>query len=96
MLRFLTLLLCLSFAPLAYGQESGSRCAPLPSIAKQLHERYQEEPAYSGAINGGNLVTLFESPGGKTWTMLAIVHANDSHPTMGCVIIAGEKWTKAK
>ena len=65
-------------------------CRPFPDMKRALVDQFQEREAAVGQINGQQIVVLFSSEGGKTWTMVTVNTGG-----MACVIGAGAHWTPA-
>ncbi len=63
---------------------SAMQCGPAESVLKQLHDRYNEVPTFTGDANGV-AVTILVSPAG-TWTVLG------RQGDQVCLLASGEHW----
>ncbi len=64
-------------------------CAPRTDLARLLSQRHDETPVALGLASNGNLMEVFASRLGETWTLVM------SMPNgISCVIAAGESWTR--
>lgn len=71
---------------LAHAQSS---CGVRETIIKNLARVYHEKSTALGIVNGENVVELFTSPGGKTWTIIV------SEPSgRTCFVSSGSDWTQ--
>ncbi len=63
-------------------------CAPRADLARVLSQRHSEAPVALGLASNGNLMEVFASDLGETWTLVM------SMPNgISCVVVAGEGWT---
>ena len=71
------------------GAEAQQRmpCAKLAEIAAGLAERYREKPVATGLQANGQLLEIFASPDGSTWTALTTSPAG-----LACVVATGKSW----
>ena len=65
---------------------AASFCANRTEMVKSLSDKFKENPAAMGQINGSAVVEIFVSDNG-TWTILATGTDGKS-----CVLSAGEGW----
>lgn len=72
----------------AFGQ--GTQCAPRAEIVKGLADGYGERPVNAGLANAGNVIEIFASEGGATWTLTVTTPQG-----VTCVLTAGEAWQPA-
>ncbi len=81
----LTALLAGFSAPPSRAQGS---CAPRADLARVLSQQHSEAPVALGLASNGNLMEVFASELGGTWTLVM------SMPNgISCVVAAGEGWT---
>ena len=72
-------------APPGHAQ---SACAPRADLARALSLQHSETPVALGLASNGNLMEVFASNLGETWTLVM------SMPNgLSCVVAAGESWT---
>ena len=65
-----------------------STCAPRTDLARLLGQQHSETPVALGLASNGNLMEVFASKRGETWTLVM------SMPNgISCVVAAGESWT---
>ncbi len=65
-----------------------STCAPRTDLARLLSQQHSETPVALGLASNGNLMEVFASNLGETWTLVM------SMPNgLSCVVAAGEGWT---
>jgi hypothetical protein len=62
-------------------------CGPADQIARQLHERYDEEPVAYGVEANGVLLEVYASDEGRTWTIVVT-----KSPKASCIVAAGRSW----
>ncbi len=63
-------------------------CAPRTDLARALSRQHAEAPVALGLASNGNLMEVFASNLGETWTLVM------SMPNgLSCVVAAGEGWT---
>jgi len=62
-------------------------CYAATEIAQQLAEKYHEAPVALGLQSNGNLLTVWISADGATWTAIMT-----SPRGVSCAIAAGESW----
>ncbi len=63
-------------------------CAPRAELASVLSQQHAEAPVALGLASNGNLMEVFASNLGETWTLVM------SMPNgISCVVAAGEGWT---
>ncbi len=66
-------------------------CAPRDDVIEQLQREYDEVPVQSGITKqNGQLIELFMSKGGATWTLLVTLHDGRS-----CPVAFGIDWGSA-
>lgn len=65
----------------------GLPCSDATEMARDLASRYNEIPTSYGLDVKGNLLTIFASPGGETWTALIIFPTGE-----GCIFSSGTQW----
>ena len=63
-------------------------CVDMQSALSVLHNRFHEEPIWSGQDQGQWFI-LTQTSDGKTWTLL-LVHKNSDGSSVACVITTGE------
>ncbi len=63
-------------------------CMPRDKIIEMLNTRYAEEPISRGLASGGQMVEVFSSPDGDTWTLL--LTAPDG---ISCMMAEGQGWS---
>ncbi len=63
-------------------------CAPRGDLARLLSQRHSEAPVALGLASNGNLMEVFASKLGETWTLVMSMPNGNS-----CVVAAGESWT---
>ena len=69
------------------GMATAAMCGPREGILKALGERYKESSHGMGLTSNANVVEVFTSDGGKTWTLLI-----SSPDGKTCLIGAGMDW----
>jgi len=62
-------------------------CPTYTELAQQLEQRYAEIPLSLGLSRGGEVVQVFSSADGATWTMVLTKPDGTS-----CIVAAGEHW----
>ncbi|MBX9720639.1 MAG: hypothetical protein K2X81_04540, partial [Candidatus Obscuribacterales bacterium] len=62
-------------------------CASRDMLLQSLQRDYSEAPSAIGVANDGNVLELFKTQDGKTWTLLMSMPDGTS-----CVVAAGEGW----
>ncbi len=63
-------------------------CAPRADLARALGQQHSEAPVALGLASNGNLMEVFASKLGETWTLVM------SMPNgISCVVAAGESWS---
>ncbi len=62
-------------------------CLAHADLVKQLSTRYAEEPMGIGLGNDGNVMQLFTSKDGNTWTLVRTLPDGTS-----CMMAGGEAW----
>ena len=63
-------------------------CAPRADLARVLSQQHSEAPVALGLASNGNLMEVFASKLGETWTLVM------SMPNgISCVVAAGESWS---
>lgn len=63
-------------------------CAPRADLARVLSQQHSEAPVALGLASNGNLMEVFASKLGESWTLVM------SMPNgISCVVAAGESWT---
>jgi hypothetical protein len=73
--------------PAAAQESAGLQCHDAQAIAKALDEKYHEAPVGLGLESAGNLVQVYASEDGETWTIVATM------PTgVSCIVAAGTRW----
>jgi len=75
----------LSLIPVSTGAQTA--CGERDAIAQRLRAQYDERQVAVGMTSMGNLVEIFASPEGKTWTAL-LTQANG----FACITAVGEDW----
>lgn len=63
-------------------------CMPRDKIIEVLNSRYAEEPISRGLASGGQMVEVFSSPDGDTWTLLLTAPDGTS-----CLMAEGQGWS---
>lgn len=63
-------------------------CMPRDKIIEVLNTRYAEEPISRGLASGGQMVEVFSSADGSTWTLL--LTAPDG---ISCMMAEGQGWS---
>ena len=61
---------------------------PRDKIIEELKTRYAEKPVSRGLASGGQMVEVFSSPEGDTWTLL--LTAPDG---ISCMMAEGQGWS---
>jgi len=62
-------------------------CMPRDGLLEKLGRKYREKPIAAGLASNGQVVELFSSPGGLTWTLVVTT------PTgISCLIASGQAW----
>ena len=67
----------------AYAQ----RCLPRDKMVAYMADRWKEQRV-AGGLQGTNLVEIFASLNGETWTLVA----TDPNSMVSCMITSGEWW----
>lgn len=62
-------------------------CLPRPEMVKQLKIRYAEAPVAMGLQSGGDMVEVFASPQGNTWSIVST-----SPRGFSCLVVHGQSW----
>ncbi len=65
----------LAYAALAYADEAtphGPPCGTVKDITDGLAEKYHEMPQIRGVTRAGNLMVLFASAGGASWSLVGV------------------------
>lgn len=62
-------------------------CHDYREIRRQLAERYGEAPVSFGVRSNGELLQVFASPKGGTWTVVST-----SPRGLACILAAGKGW----
>jgi hypothetical protein len=76
--------------PLTLGRQLPTS-VPRESAVSQLLEKHNESPISMGIAANGNVMEVFSSPDGETWT---IIMTNPKGQSM--LVGAGENWIKKK
>jgi hypothetical protein len=61
---------------------------PRDKIVEVLNTRYAEEPVSRGLASGGQLIEIFSSPDGATWSVLLTAPDGTS-----CLMAEGQGWS---
>lgn len=87
--RALGVALFLASAACCGGAEAQQQmpCAKLAELTAGLAERYREKPVAAGLQANGQLLEIFASPDGSTWTALTTSPAG-----LACVVATGRGW----
>ena len=78
-------------ALVARPADAQSIAAPRPEIVKQLGDAYAEAPVAIGLTQTGNVIELFSTGDGSTWTI--VVTTPDG---LSRVVASGESWTSTR
>lgn len=62
-------------------------CMPRDGLLERLGQKYREKPIAAGLANNGQVVELFSSGGGLTWTLVVTTPSGIS-----CLIASGQAW----
>ena len=62
-------------------------CSDYPRILDQLGARWAEQPISIGMQSNGNLLEVFASSEGNTWTIVSLAPTGTA-----CVVAAGSDW----
>lgn len=81
---------CTLFLPLAAAKAEPA-CGHRADVLQELSNRYKEVPVALGLASNGDLLEVFSSNGGATWTI--IVTSPDG---TSCLVAAGEDWQPTK
>lgn len=84
-------LLCALMAVILSIRSAGAQdmpCKPFAEIKETLARLYQEHETDFGQSGPQQVIVLFRSEGGKTWTLLSVNTAG-----IACVVGAGANWT---
>lgn len=65
-------------------------CGNVVEMAEHLAKKYREKPVVVGIQANGNLLTIYASPDGRTWTLLSTAPNGTS-----CVAAIGSKLETA-
>lgn len=65
-------------------------CAPVQVVTQVLAESYGERPVADGLADSGQLVRLYRSEDGATWTLVLV-----SPIGVACLLISGRAWSDA-
>lgn len=65
-------------------------CHDAIEIAKVLSKKYGESPVAFGVQSNGNLLQVYASKDGRTWSVVVTSPSGTS-----CIVAAGENWEKA-
>lgn len=68
--------------------QAAPACAPHAEALAILAKQYRERRVAAGVSNGGELVEVFATKDGATWTILVTAPNGIS-----CIVAAGEGWT---
>ncbi len=76
-------------ALLSLGSEASAQtvCLPHTEVAKQLGSLHSEAPVAIGLANNGNVVEVFSTGDGSTWTIVMTMPSGTA-----CLVAAGEGW----
>jgi hypothetical protein len=77
--------------PLSAAAKAEPACGHHADVLKQLSERYKEAPVALGLASNGNLLEVFSSDSGSTWTIIVTSPNGTS-----CLVAAGQDWQPAK
>jgi len=82
-------ILCIVMA-LSPANAGPAACTDYKTLQAALLEKFHEQPAAAGLAGEKSQIawTLFESPEGKSWTMVIVDTAGRA-----CVIGTGDNWT---
>ncbi len=78
-------------ALVARPADAQSIAAPRAEIVKQLGDTYAEAPVAIGLTGDGNVIELFTTGDGSTWTM--VVTSPDG---LSRVVASGETWVSTR
>lgn len=90
LVAFFVLCIAVSLA-LAQEQPQQLPCGPLKEARASLLEKFHETEVGGGLVNERAAILVFASPGGKTWTVLAV-----SPDGTSCLLSAGTDWFQEK
>ena len=79
--------LCTALAFIVLSSQAHATCGERDVLVRLLEERYQERSVESGLGTGGNLIELFASERGETWTLVTVDPRG-----IACVIAVGNDW----
>ena len=88
MFRFFALLI--GSLVIAMPAEAQMACADRSELITRLDGKYSETPVAMGLANNGDVLEVFSSPEGSTWTIL-VTDTNG----ISCLVAAGEYWGPA-
>jgi hypothetical protein len=75
--------------PLAAKAEPA--CGHHADVLKELADRYKETPVALGLASNGNLLEVFSTDNGATWTIIVTSPNGTS-----CLVAAGQDWQPTK
>ena len=75
------------FLGLAAEAPAQTVCLPHTEVAKQLGSLHSEAPVAIGLANDGNVVEVFSTGDGSTWTIVVTMPSGKT-----CLVAAGEGW----
>lgn len=88
LLPLLWLVIPLGFAIAAWPVSAQQAiCAERMGVVSELAEKYSENQKNIGIANNGEVLEVFVSPKGNTWTIVVTDAAG-----ITCLIAAGESW----
>ena len=74
------------------AQAQAPPCSTRSEVASALEKGYGEYATAMGLSSDGNVLELFVTPDGSTWTMVVTFPNNG----MSCPVSAGKAWGKVK
>jgi hypothetical protein len=83
----LAVIVALAAGAMSHPAGAQSNCGDRPSIARQLKEGFAEIPTTVALMADGQLLEVFKSPAGTTWTIVA-----SSPQGRSCIVAAGRDW----
>ena len=81
----------LDIDPSAVRRQSRAGLRPSCGRAEAVSERYKEAPVALGLASNGDLLEVFSSDNGSTWTIIVTSPNGTS-----CLVAAGQDWQPAK